>query len=42
MQPQPLAAEHPFFPTLKEWGSKDVPVDCGPDWTWNVIKQAVA
>jgi hypothetical protein len=42
MQPQQLAAGHPFFPTLNEWGTEGVPVDCGPDWTWQVIEQAVA
>jgi hypothetical protein len=42
MQPQLLAAEHSFFLRLKEWGSKGVPVDCWPNWTWNVIEQAVA
>jgi hypothetical protein len=42
MQPQKLAAGHPFFPTLHEWGTKGVPVDCGPDWEWDVIEQAVA
>jgi hypothetical protein len=42
MQPQRLAEGHPFFPTLHEWGSEGVPVDCGPDWEWDVIEQAVA
>jgi hypothetical protein len=42
MQPQKLAQKHPFFPTLQEWGSKGVPVDCGPDWEWEAIEQAVA
>jgi hypothetical protein len=42
MQPQPLAAGHPFFPTLHDWGTEGVPVDCGPDWEWDVIEQAVA
>jgi hypothetical protein len=41
MQPQPLAAGHPFFDTLHEWGSKGIPVDCGLDWGWDVIEQAV-
>ncbi len=41
MQPQPLADRHPFTPTLKEW-SHGIEVDCGPDWTWDVIKAAVA
>jgi hypothetical protein len=41
MQPQPLAAGHPFFNSLHEWGEKGVPVDCGPDWEWDVIEQAV-
>ena len=42
MQPQPLAAGHPFFPTLHDWGSKGVPVDCGPDWEWETVLAAVA
>ncbi len=41
MQPQPLAEVHPFASTLKEW-QQGIVVDCGPDWTWDVIKAAVA
>ncbi len=41
MQPQPLADVHPFTPTLKEW-RHGIEVDCGPDWTWEVIKAAIA
>ena len=41
MQPQPLAGGHPFTPTLREW-AHGIPVDCGPDWAWNVIEAAVA
>jgi hypothetical protein len=41
MQLQPLADVHPFTPTLKEW-RHGINVDCGPDWTWDVIKAAVA
>ncbi len=40
MQPQPLANVHPFMPTLKEW-RHGIEVDCGPDWSWDVIKAAV-
>jgi hypothetical protein len=40
MQPQPVADVHPFTPTLKEW-RHGIEVDCGPDWTWEVIKAAV-
>ncbi len=40
MQPQPLADVHPFTPTLKEW-KHGIEVDCGPDWTLDVIKAAV-
>jgi hypothetical protein len=40
MQPQPLANVHPFTPTLKEW-RHGINVDCGPDWTWDVIEAAV-
>jgi hypothetical protein len=42
MQPQKGAQGHPFFPTLKDWGENGVPVDCGPDWDWDVIEHAVA
>jgi hypothetical protein len=42
MQPQPLAAKHPFYPTLSQWGSRGVPIDCGPDWAWDAIEAAVA
>jgi hypothetical protein len=42
MQPQLRAAGHPFFKTLHEWGTNGVPVDCGPDWDWQVIEKAVA
>ncbi len=41
MQPQPLAGIHPFTPTLRKW-EHGIPVDCGPDWDWNVIEAAVA
>lgn len=41
MQPTELAAEHPFVETLRTW--KDgIPVDCGPDWQWDVVEAAVA
>jgi hypothetical protein len=42
MQPQLRAQGHPFFPTLHQWATDGVPVDCGPDWEWDVIEQAVA
>ena len=41
MHPQPLAEAHPFTPTLKAW-RQGIPVDCGPDWNWDVITAAVA
>ena len=41
MHPQPLAEVHPFTPTLKEW-QHGIPVDCRPDWDWDVIATAVA
>jgi hypothetical protein len=41
MQPQPLADVHPFTPILKEW-RHGIEVDCGPDWTLEVIEAAVA
>jgi hypothetical protein len=42
MQPQQLAESHPFFHTLRQWGSQGVPVDCGPDWEWDAVLAAVA
>jgi hypothetical protein len=39
MQPQPLAKVHLFMPTLKEWWH-GIPVDCGPEWNWDVIMSA--
>ncbi len=41
MQPQPLAEVHLFTPTLQEWQHK-IEVDCGLDWSWEVIEVAVA
>jgi hypothetical protein len=41
MYPQPLAEAHPFTPTMKAW-RQGIPVDCGPDWNWDVITAAVA
>jgi hypothetical protein len=41
MQPQPLAEVHPFTPTLTEW-QHGINVDCGPNWSWEVIEAAVA
>jgi hypothetical protein len=40
MQPQPLANVHPFTPTLMEW-RHGIAVDCGPDWSWEVIEAAM-
>ena len=40
MQPQPLADVHPFTPTMKRWCHR-IAVDCGPDWSWDVIEVAV-
>ena len=41
MHPQPLAEVHPFTPTMKAW-RQGIPVDCGPNWNWDVITAAVA
>ena len=41
MQPQPLSAVHPFTPTLNKW-RHGIEVDCGPDWSWDVVEAAVA
>ena len=42
MQPQVGTQKHSFYPTLRQWGTKGVPVNCGPDWDRRIIKQAVA
>jgi hypothetical protein len=42
MQPQALAAGHPFSPTLHQWGFYGVPVDYGPDWQWDSVLAALA
>jgi hypothetical protein len=41
MQPQPLSAVHPFTPTLNKW-QHGIEVDCGPDWSWEVLEAAIA
>jgi hypothetical protein len=41
MQPQPLSAVHPFTPTLNKWWH-GIEVDCGPDWSWEVVEAAIA
>jgi hypothetical protein len=40
MRPQPRADVHPFAPTLEEW-ERGIQVDCGENWTWEVIEEAV-
>ncbi len=40
MQPQPLADVHLFSPTMKQW-RHGIVVDCGLDWSWDVIEAAV-
>jgi hypothetical protein len=40
MQPQPLKDMHPFTPTLKKW-RHGITVDCGPDWSWDIIETAI-
>jgi hypothetical protein len=40
MQPQPLADMHPFTPTLEKW-RHSIAVDCGPDWSLDVIEAAI-
>jgi hypothetical protein len=42
MQPKPRAQGHPFFLTLNKWATKGVPVDCGLNWEWEIVEQAVA
>jgi hypothetical protein len=42
LQPQRRAEGHPFFPTLHEWATKGVPVDCGLAWSWETVEAAVA
>ena len=40
MQPQHLAEVHPFIQTLHEW-KEGIEVDCGEDWEWSTIEEAV-
>jgi len=40
MQPQHLAEVHPFIETLHEW-KEGIEVDCGGDWEWSTIEEAV-
>ena len=42
MQPHEGSQAHAFYPTLSQWGTYGVTVNCGPEWDWDVIKQAVA
>jgi hypothetical protein len=41
MQPQANISQRPFYPTLQQWSSVGCPVDCGPDWKWETIEEAV-
>jgi thiol-disulfide isomerase/thioredoxin len=41
MQPQPPADADPSTPVMKEW-RHGINVNCGPDWSWDAIKAAVA
>lgn len=41
MQPQHLAEVHPFIQTLHDW-KEGIQVDCGADWEWCTIEEAVA
>ena len=40
MQPQHLAEMHPFVHVLHEW-KEGIDVDCGDDWEWATIEEAV-
>jgi len=40
MQPQHLADVHPFVNILHEW-KEGIEVDCGTDWEWATIEEAV-
>ena len=40
MRPQPMADVHPFAPTLEKW-EQGIQVDCGENWKWEVIEEAV-
>ena len=40
MQPQHLAEVHPFVKVLHEW-KEGIEVDCGEDWEWATIEEAV-
>ena len=38
MQPQVGAQKHSFYPTIRQWGTMGVPVNCGLDWDWSIKK----
>jgi hypothetical protein len=41
MQPQPQSEVHPFAaPTMHKW-RHGIKVDCGPDWSWENVEEAV-
>jgi len=40
MQPQHLAEVHPFVEVLHKW-KEGIEVDCGDDWDWATIEEAV-
>jgi len=40
MQPQHLAEVHPFVEVLHKW-KEGIEVDCGDDWEWATIEEAV-
>ena len=42
VQLQVGAQAHPFYTTLRKLRNYEVPVNCGPDWEWDGIKQAIA
>ena len=42
MQPQDVARAHTFGPTLEEYNTDGVPVDCGSDWTREQVMAAIA
>jgi hypothetical protein len=42
LQPPERAAGHPFSDIFHQWATKRVPVDCGPEWDWQMVEMAVA
>lgn len=41
MKPRTYALQHPAAPMLDQWAEEGCPVDCGDDWTLDMIETAI-